>query len=272
MDISTDSRALANLSRGNREVTPAHTYPSIHPSIHPSIRSSICPSVHPSAVPPSLPPSLPPSSFVRASCGRAHDQGGTHSAAGVSQPQADHTHMYTNPHTHPLLPTTVRMHENGSRCSHFVWVLFSTADLHRTPQTPTAHRNQISHLTYPSQQPRAIASLPAHGGTVLLEQLSSREFHTPKPAPVQGGAAPLELLSVKPCDRCKVTTIDAESLVSGREPLAMLGTFRSGRALGWAAKERSWTHAVFFGWNMVAQPPPGAVLAVGDAVEVTARR
>jgi uncharacterized protein YcbX len=83
--------------------------------------------------------------------------------------------------------------------------------------------------------------------------------------------------SVKPCSRCKVTTIDQATGVDGMEPLRTLSSFRSGAALGWANAEpggASWHAQVFFGWNLVlALPPaPGAVLAVGDVVHVLARR
>jgi len=72
--------------------------------------------------------------------------------------------------------------------------------------------------------------------------------------------------SVKPCSRCKVTTVDQETgQVTGQEPLQTLGTFRSGAALGWDKRERSWTHAVFFGWNVVSRVS-GVQLRVGDPV------
>ena len=39
--------------------------------------------------------------------------------------------------------------------------------------------------------------------------------------------------SIKPCSRCKVTTIDQATGEQGMEPLATLREQRSGRALGW---------------------------------------
>ena len=112
-----------------------------------------------------------------------------------------------------------------------------------------------------------------------------------RPNIVVGGARPFEedewaslavgaqttFASVKPCSRCKVTTIDQATGVDGMEPLRTLSSFRSGAALGWVNKEpggASWRAQAFFGWNLVfAQPPaPGAVLSVGDAVRVLARR
>lgn len=44
--------------------------------------------------------------------------------------------------------------------------------------------------------------------------------------------------SVKPCGRCQVTTIDQETGIRGKDPLATLATFRS-RA-----------NKVYFGWNL----------------------
>lgn len=65
----------------------------------------------------------------------------------------------------------------------------------------------------------------------------------------------LELLLVKPCDRCAVTTVDQERGVrSGAEPLRTLATYR--RREG----------AVWFGVNAVALGT--GRLAVGDGVEV----
>lgn len=43
---------------------------------------------------------------------------------------------------------------------------------------------------------------------------------------------------------------------------------RSGKLLGWADERRSWTHAVFFGWN--ACVTQAGRVAVGDAVVVQA--
>eukprot|EP00775_Hariotina_reticulata_P009814 gene9814-9972_t len=71
---------------------------------------------------------------------------------------------------------------------------------------------------------------------------------------------------VKPCDRCKVTTIDPNTAEVGREPLVELGKFRSGKVLGWAADRKSWTHSVFFAWNAVVQQQ--GQISVGDAVAV----
>eukprot|EP00200_Dunaliella_tertiolecta_P019244 CAMPEP_0202407282 /NCGR_PEP_ID=MMETSP1128-20130828/11757_1 /ASSEMBLY_ACC=CAM_ASM_000463 /TAXON_ID=3047 /ORGANISM="Dunaliella tertiolecta, Strain CCMP1320" /LENGTH=272 /DNA_ID=CAMNT_0049012249 /DNA_START=198 /DNA_END=1016 /DNA_ORIENTATION=- len=78
----------------------------------------------------------------------------------------------------------------------------------------------------------------------------------------------LELISVKPCSRCKVPTIDPETAEAGDEPLDTLHTFRNGGSLGWSKK--SWKHAVFFGTNLVVTPEAcGHVLRVGDHVEMS---
>jgi len=41
---------------------------------------------------------------------------------------------------------------------------------------------------------------------------------------------------------------------------------RSGKALGWAANRKSWTHAVFFAWNAVVEQQ--GQISVGDSVAV----
>ncbi|GIL69846.1 hypothetical protein Vretimale_10110 [Volvox reticuliferus] len=80
-----------------------------------------------------------------------------------------------------------------------------------------------------------------------------------------GRALPLTL--VKPCSRCKVTTINQTTAEIGEEPLQALGTVRSGKVLGWSETRKSWTHAVFFGWNVVSRTP--GVLSVGDRLTIT---
>ncbi|KAG2484852.1 hypothetical protein HYH03_016339 [Edaphochlamys debaryana] len=109
-------------------------------------------------------------------------------------------------------------------------------------------------------------------------------------SPSAGGAG-IKLTAVKPCSRCKTTTIDQATGQAthmraihrhtcktttidqatgqaGDEPLDTLHTFRTGKALGWAETEKSWTHAVFFGWNVVSRTP--GVLSVGDRLTVRA--
>jgi uncharacterized protein YcbX len=86
-----------------------------------------------------------------------------------------------------------------------------------------------------------------------------------------GGVA---LRSVKPCSRCKVTTIDQATGMDGMEPLRALSSFRSGAALGWRNPEpggASWRAQVFFGWNLVCEQRGVGVLAVGDALQVLER-
>lgn len=41
---------------------------------------------------------------------------------------------------------------------------------------------------------------------------------------------------------------------------------RSGKLLGWSVAQKSWTHDVFFGWNMVCKAT--GVVSVGDDVTV----
>ena len=111
-----------------------------------------------------------------------------------------------------------------------------------------------------------------------------------RPNVVVGGTRPFEedewatlrlgdatFRSVKPCSRCKVITIDQATGEDGVEPLRALSSFRSGAALGWHNAEvggASWRAQVFFGWNLVREPPgeAGGALAVGDALHVLARR
>ncbi|KAL6752170.1 MOSC domain-containing protein, partial [Haematococcus lacustris] len=75
----------------------------------------------------------------------------------------------------------------------------------------------------------------------------------------------VELESVKPCSRCKMTTVDpATGSYSQGEPLDILATFRSGSQLGYTTK--GFKYAVHFGWNLVpSQGALGAIISVGDA-------
>jgi uncharacterized protein YcbX len=81
------------------------------------------------------------------------------------------------------------------------------------------------------------------------------------------------LRCVKPCSRCKVTTIDQATGVEGQGPLRSLSSFRSGAALGWKEPGGgdAWRAQVFFGFNAVAEQA-GGVLAVGDALQVLSTR
>lgn len=80
---------------------------------------------------------------------------------------------------------------------------------------------------------------------------------------------PIDFALVKPCDRCKVTTIDQATAESGQEPLKTLSTFRAGHLLGWGALP-SWKNAVFVGWNLCTKQ--AGSLAVGDSIQVTKKR
>lgn len=61
--------------------------------------------------------------------------------------------------------------------------------------------------------------------------------------------------SVKGCDRCVLTTIDPVTAGRGKEPIATL------------ARYRRWDGKTWFGMNLIPDSP-GAVLSVGDEVEV----
>ena len=83
------------------------------------------------------------------------------------------------------------------------------------------------------------------------------------------------LRGVKPCSRCKVTTINQTTGEEGKqEPLRSLSSFRSGAALCWkepgAVNGDSWRAQVFFGFNACVEA--GGTLAVGDAVQVLSTR
>ncbi|WP_375481598.1 MOSC domain-containing protein [uncultured Jatrophihabitans sp.] len=61
--------------------------------------------------------------------------------------------------------------------------------------------------------------------------------------------------AVKGCDRCVMTTTDADTAARGKEPIATL------------ARHRRWDGATWFGMSLVPDSP-GATIRVGDEVEV----
>lgn len=64
--------------------------------------------------------------------------------------------------------------------------------------------------------------------------------------------------SVKACDRCVLTTIDPETLATGKEPLATL------------ARHRQWDQSLWFAINLIPDDG-GRTIRVGDRVEVLER-
>ncbi|KAG2453052.1 hypothetical protein HYH02_002388 [Chlamydomonas schloesseri] len=50
----------------------------------------------------------------------------------------------------------------------------------------------------------------------------------------------------------------------GTPPYRVAAARRTGKVLGWNAKQKPWTHAVFFGWNVVSRTP--GLLSVGDVL------
>jgi uncharacterized protein len=68
--------------------------------------------------------------------------------------------------------------------------------------------------------------------------------------------------AVKGCDRCVLTTIDPDTAVKGKEPIATL------------ARSRRWDGKVWFGMNLIPDLPPGGAVGaapeirVGDQVEI----
>jgi uncharacterized protein YcbX len=79
-----------------------------------------------------------------------------------------------------------------------------------------------------------------------------------------GEGIPFE--AVRPCSRCKVTTIDQVTCEEGMEPLVTLGTTRSGRVLGWE-EPPDFRGSVFFCWNLASKAQHG-VVRVGDPLQV----
>lgn len=61
--------------------------------------------------------------------------------------------------------------------------------------------------------------------------------------------------AVKACDRCVLSTIDPDTAIKGKEPVATL------------ARHRRWDGKVWFAINLIPDSP-GATLRVGDQVEV----
>ncbi|HXQ31020.1 MAG TPA: MOSC N-terminal beta barrel domain-containing protein [Steroidobacteraceae bacterium] len=68
----------------------------------------------------------------------------------------------------------------------------------------------------------------------------------------------VELRIVKPCTRCVVPSVDQTSGEHSSDPTPVLKTFRYDRVL----------KGVTFGVNATVESPPGAVIAVGDPVDV----
>jgi len=66
------------------------------------------------------------------------------------------------------------------------------------------------------------------------------------------GGSGMEFDYVKPCGRCKVTTVAPETGETSPDerPLPALRALRSGAALGWGSARPSFRHHVFFGWNV----------------------
>jgi uncharacterized protein YcbX len=61
--------------------------------------------------------------------------------------------------------------------------------------------------------------------------------------------------AVKGCDRCVLTTIDPDTGLKGKEPIATL------------ARHRKWDGATWFGMNLVPDSP-GVMITVGDDVQI----
>jgi len=72
---------------------------------------------------------------------------------------------------------------------------------------------------------------------------------------------------VKPCDRCKVPTIDPATGLfdENNEPTRTMKSFRSGKALGFTNDK--WQERVFFCMNASNESVEGTI-SVGDRVDV----
>ncbi|KAK9859337.1 hypothetical protein WJX84_010336 [Apatococcus fuscideae] len=87
---------------------------------------------------------------------------------------------------------------------------------------------------------------------------------------IQGNGRPgIDFLSVSPCARCKVTTVNQSTAETGKEPLRTLKGFRGSETLQWT-REKDWKGQGFFGWNLV--PQGAGVIAVGDSLHLKKSR
>ena len=80
-------------------------------------------------------------------------------------------------------------------------------------------------------------------------------------------ASALCMTVVKPCDRCKVPTIDPATGLfdENNEPTRTMKSFRSGKALGFTNDK--WQERVFFCMNASNESVEGTI-SVGDRVDV----
>ena len=122
----------------------------------------------------------------------------------------------------------------------------------------------------------ALNELIAAGPLASEGPLPMRRF---RPSVVVAGASPwaedgwrrlrigdVVFRSVKGCDRCVLTTIDPDTAVKGKEPIATL------------ARSRRWDGKVWFGVNLIPDPPqpggaaratePVGAITVGSPVEI----
>lgn len=102
------------------------------------------------------------------------------------------------------------------------------------------------------------------GGEATTSPWADDEWARVRVGGTNNGEAGCEFAYVKPCSRCKVTTVDPATGEFGPgkdEPLGTLRGFRSGAALGWAARRPNFKHALHFAWNV--QPVVAAAAAGG---------
>ncbi|GAB4813363.1 hypothetical protein N2152v2_000409 [Parachlorella kessleri] len=109
------------------------------------------------------------------------------------------------------------------------------------------------------------------GGAGAWEEDSWQAVRAQAPANGASGGNPVTFELVKPCDRCRVPTIDQATGIRSKEnePTETLHRLRSGRVLGWT-NPPPFKNSVFFAWNLVTQS--NGPVSVGDSLEVVSRR
>lgn len=80
-----------------------------------------------------------------------------------------------------------------------------------------------------------------------------------------GDTGPI-LRLVKPCARCRLTTLDTQTMTYGAEPLQTLATYRQQPSGGPYGRGGAALKGVFFGMNAVVEQP--GLVHAGDTVEV----
>eukprot|EP00210_Caulerpa_lentillifera_P009485 g9045.t1 len=101
-------------------------------------------------------------------------------------------------------------------------------------------------------------------GNECWEEDNWREIRIYDPSDENGNES--RFVFVKPCKRCKVTTIDQMSAYRDYEPLATLTACHNGLSTGFNAHLPETSQSAFFGWNTVTSK--NGWIHIGDNVEV----